>query len=181
VHGGAGAIQVYGGSGSTVINGAAGSSAYLVGEGASTISAAAGNMVWINGAAPVSVQGANGVLAYGGTANGDITFRAGAGSETLCGGTGHDTFIAGNCGSGQSLLVSGGGQDVFDFVNGQTGGTNVICGFVSGIDTISLTGYGDTVPSISVHDNASFCTLGDGSELVVYGVTNLTASAFHIS
>jgi Ca2+-binding RTX toxin-like protein len=178
VQGGAGAITVWGGTGNTVINGTAGSSTYIVGEGASTISAATGNHVWLMGAANVSVHGADGVVAYGGSSTGNNTFQAAAGSETLWGGQGDDTFVAGN---GQSVLVSGGGNDLFSFTDGVTGGTNVIMGFAEGSDTIALNGYGDTVPAISVHGGNSFLTLGDGSHLVVYGVTDLTSSAFHLS
>jgi Ca2+-binding RTX toxin-like protein len=181
VTGGVGAIDVWGGTGNTTISGASGKSVYVVGDGAATVSAATGNLVWVQGEASVSVIGANGVEAYGGTASGNNTFRAAAGSETLWGGAGNDTFFAGNSGSGESYFVSGGGNDQFDFVNGATGGTNVIDGFIQGQDMISLSGYGDTVPSVSVQNGSSYFQLGDGSQVEVYGVTNLTASAFHVS
>ena len=181
VSGGVGAVEVWAGSGNTTISGAAGNSIYIVGEGASTVFAASGNTVWVEGKANVNIFGASGVDAYGGNSFGNDIFHAAAGSETLWGGAGNDTFVAGNAGAGESYFVSGSGHNVFDFMNGATGGASAIFGFVQGQDIISLSGYGDSVPAISVNDGSSFFRLGDGSQVEVFGVTNLGPSAFQIS
>jgi hypothetical protein len=49
---------------------------------------------------------------------------------------------------------------------------------VPGTDTIALHGYGSTVPAINVINGSTYFTLGDGTKVELYGVTNLTAASF---
>ena len=175
VHGGSGPVTVFGGTGQGIFSGAAGS-AFVVGDGASTVQAAAGVGVYITGGANVSVAGSAGADVYGGTSTGDNIFQAGAGSETLWGGLGSDTFLAG-AGS-HALLISGGGDDVFSFLYGaNNGASDTIVGFVPGQSTIDLSGYGSTAPTITYGYGDSILNLADGSQIVVYDVSNLTAAS----
>ena len=175
VHGGSGPVTVFGGTGQGIFSGAAGS-AFVVGDGASTVQAAAGVGVYITGGANVSVAGSAGADVYGGTSTGDNIFQAGAGSETLWGGLGNDTFLAG-AGS-HALLISGGGDDVFSFLYGaNNGASDTIVGFVPGQSTIELSGYGSTAPTITYGYGDSILNLADGSQIVVYDVSNLTAAS----
>jgi len=175
VQGGTGPLTVFDGTGNAIIEGAAGPSTFVVGVGATTVAAASGNTVWIIGSAPVSVAGSAGVDAFGGLALGNNIFQAGAGSETLWGGAGNDSFIGG---SGSATFVSGGGNDVFSFTNGLTGGSDEIVGFVPGADTVDLQGYGAAIPTVTVKNGSSYVTLGDGTHLFFYGITDLTAASF---
>ncbi len=174
VQGGAGAVTVFGGTGAGEYSGAAGS-VFVVGDGASTVQAAAGVGVYVTGGANVSVAGSAGANVYAGSSTGNDIFQAGAGSETLWGGLGNDTFIAG---SGHSLMIGGGGDDVFSFLNGANpGSSDIIAGFVPGQSTIELTGYGSTAPQITYAYGDSILNLQDGSQIVVYDVSNLTAAS----
>jgi len=178
VQGGAGPVTVYGGTGpSTIIEGTAGNSTYVVGEGATTIAAGAGNLVWVEGSAPVSVAGAGGLVVYAGQGTGNYIFDASGGSETLWGGEAADQFIAG---TGNDQMVSGGGADSFKFINGLAGGSDVIYNFRVGTDTIILQSYGGSVPALTVQNGNTYFSLTDGTHVEVAGVTNLTASSFHL-
>jgi Ca2+-binding RTX toxin-like protein len=173
VQGGSGPVTVFGGTGEGNFSGSAGS-IFVVGDGASTVQAATGVSVYVTGNANVSVAGGAGASVYGGTSTGDNVFQATAGNETLWGGLGSDLFLAG---PGSALLVSGGGTDEFRFTAGLSGGSDTIAGFVPGQDTLQLDGYGPTPPPITYAFGDSILNLSDGTQIVVYGVANLTASS----
>jgi Ca2+-binding RTX toxin-like protein len=177
VQGGTGTETVFGGTGTSVILGSPGSS-YVMGLGPATIAATTGDTVWVIGSAQISVSGAPGVIVYAGLSSAGHLMQANAGSETLWGGAGNDTFFAG---SGAGTFVSDGGADVFSFMNGQCGGTDDIVGFVPGLDTIALNAYGASVPQINVVNGSTFFTLGDGTNVELYNVTNLTSASFTTS
>jgi Ca2+-binding RTX toxin-like protein len=179
IQGGAGPVTVFGGFGAGIYSGGPGS-AFVIGAGASTVTAAAGDLVWVTGNAPVSVAGSgSGAEVYGGTATGNDIYQAGTGNETLWGGLGNDLFIAGR--GGTDIFTSGGGDDVFSFLNGSAGADVDIVGFVTGQDSIALHGYGDQVPAITVAFGDSILHLSDGTQIVVEGVTNLTAASFTLT
>jgi Ca2+-binding RTX toxin-like protein len=173
VQGGAGPVTVFGGTGEGNFSGSAGS-VFVVGDGATTVQAATGVSVYVTGNANVSVAGGAGASVYGGTSTGDNVFQATAGNETLWGGLGSDLFLAG---PGNALLVSGGGTDEFRFTAGLSGGSDTIAGFVPGQDTLELDGYGPTPPPITYAFGDSILNLSDGTQIVVYGVANLTVSS----
>ena len=175
VQGGTAPVTVFGGEGPTVIEGTAGNSVFVAGFGPSTISAASGNTVFVLGNAQVSVAGNAGTEVYAGLSDAGNIFQANTGSETLWGGAGNDTFFAG---SGAGTFVSGGGADVFNFTNGLGGGTDVIVGFVPGLDTLALHGYGGAVPQFNVVDGSTYFTLSDGTNVEFYNVTNVTGGSF---
>jgi fibronectin-binding autotransporter adhesin len=178
VQGGTGPETVFGGTGTSVILGSPGNSIYVMGLGPATIAAAAGNTVWVTGSAQVSVTGAAGVVVYAGLSSAGHLLQATAGPETLCGGAGNDTFYAG---SGTGIFVSDGGADMFNFLDGQTGGTDQIFGFVPGLDTLGLQGYGFSVPQLNVVNGSTYFTLSDGTNVELYNVTNLSSGSFNIS
>ncbi len=175
VQGGNAPITVFGGTGPTVIEGTAGNSAFVAGFGPSTISAASGNTVFIVGSAQASVAGNAGAEVYAGLSDANNIFQANTGSETLWGGAGNDTFYAG---SGAGTFVSGGGADIFNFTNGLGGGTDEIVGFVPGLDTLALHGYGGAVPQLNVVNGSTYFTLSDGTNVEIYNLTNVTGGAF---
>jgi hypothetical protein len=178
VQGGTGPETVFGGTGTSVIEGAPGNSVYVVGLGPTTISAATGNTVWIYGSAQVLVAGAAGILVYAGQSSAGHIFQANAGTEVFWGGQGNDSFYAG---PGNDTFVSDGGADIFNFTNNIGGGMDEIVGFVSGLDTISLHGYGAAPPAFSVQSGSTFFTLSDGTNVELYNVTNLGAGAFNMT
>ncbi len=178
VQGGTGPETVFGGTGTSVILGSPGNSTYVMGLGPATIAASTGNTVWVTGSAQVSVSGAPGVIVYAGLSSAGHFLQANAGSETLWGGAGNDTFFAG---SGAGTFVSDGGADVFSFLDGQTGGTNDIVGFVPGLDVISLNEYGASAPALNVVNGSTFFTLSDGTNVELYNVTNMTSASFNIA
>ena len=65
---------------------------------------------------------------------------------------------------------------MFDFLNGNDA-HDTIGGFVVGQDMIDLSGYGGTAPQITYAFGDSILNLQDGSQIVVYGVSNLTAAS----
>ena len=111
---------------------------------------------------------------YAGNSTAGDIFQANAGSETLWGGAGNDTFFAG---SGAGTFVSGGGADIFNFTNGLAGGTEIIDGFIPGLDTIALHGYGLSAPQLNVVNGSTVFTLSDGTQVQLYNVTNMTGNS----
>ncbi len=177
VSGGAGPVDVFGGSGNLILTNATGGSVAVVNQGNNNIAANGGLNVWLGGSSNNTVSGAAGAFVYGGTNDGTNLFNAGAGSETLWGGLGTDVFQGG---TGHALLQSGGGHDSFDFLNGNDA-HDTIGGFVVGQDSLNLSGFGTAAPAITYAYGDSILNLQDGTQIVVYGVTNLTASSIHLT
>ncbi len=173
VQGGAAPVDVFGGSGNLLLTTPAAGSTVVVNQGNNNIAAGAGLDAWLGGTSNNTVAGSAGAFVFGGTNVGSNVFNAGAGSETLWGGLGADSFQGG---TGHALLQSGGGHDVFDFLNGNDA-HDTIGGFVVGQDMIDLSGYGATSPQITYAFGDSILNLQDGSQIVVYGVSNLTAAS----
>lgn len=197
VDGGSSNLLFYGGSGGVTILGGAGSDTYYgnpLSSGKQLIEGGwAGNNYLFagNGAATLVGGGANDqLLAYG---NSDQVLIAGAGNETLSalfssghdslvggsgkdimyGGSGADTFLAG---TGNATIRAGAG-DVFDFINAQAGGKEVIQGYnnttASSIQ-IHLEGYGaDAISSQKVSGGSLTVSLSDGTKLTFQNVTTL--------
>ncbi len=176
IQGGAAPVDVFGGSGNLILTSPAAGSIVVLNQGNNNIAAGAGVDAWLGGSSNNTVAGSAGAFVFGGTNDGSNVFNAGAGSETLWGGLGADTFQGG---TGHALLESGSGHDVFDFLNGNSA-NDTIGGFVVGQDTIDLSGYGPTAPQISYAYGDSILNLQDGTQIVVYGVANLTASSLSL-
>ena len=73
-----------------------------------------------------------------GLAPGPDTLFGGSGAVSILGGA-NDTFVAG---SGSATVDAPLGNNVFVFNDGKAGGSALIQGFTSGMDTIDLLGYG---------------------------------------
>ncbi len=178
VQGGSAPVTVFGGTGRASITGGAPGSVFVVGESATTIAAGLGNTIFIVDSAPVTVNGDSGLVIYAGQGTGDYQFNAGSGSETLWGGAGTDQFSAG---TGNDNMISGGGEDGFNFTDGHNSGSDIIYNFAQGKDTIDLHGYGNAVPTLHVESGSTYFSLADGTHVEIYGVTNLSGSAFSLS
>ncbi len=176
VQGGAAPVDVFGGSGDLLLTTPAYGSTVVVNQGHNNIAAGAGLDAWLGGSSNNTVAGSAGAFVFGGTDVGNNLFNAGAGSETLWGGLGTDTFQGG---TGHALLEAGGGHDAFDFLNGNAA-QDTIGGFIVGQDTIDLSGYGSGAPQITYAYGDSILNLQDGTQIVVYGVSNLTASSISL-
>jgi Ca2+-binding RTX toxin-like protein len=169
--------------------------------GSATVFGGSGSDTFFGGTGPDLVHGGTGgdnlLFAGTGTAtlfgggNGDQLFaagnaaqalHAGAGSETLFGGfsSGSDTFFGG---SGAATITGGTGNNLFVFTDGQAGGKDLIQNFVSGVDSISLSGYGpnavaDAVATQKHVGGSTTITLSDSTKITFTGVPSLHASDF---
>lgn len=169
----------------------------------------AGSATVLGGTGSETVFGGHGrTLAYGGTDGHNVLF-AGTGAATLVGGghgdqlfaEGHKAqkLIAGNgnetlsaalstgnvtlvAGSGKDVLVGGKGHDVFEFIQGQSGGKDLILNFSSN-DKVALIGYELDEVSIALatavtHHGSVSITLSDNTKITFSGVANLKSSNF---
>jgi fibronectin-binding autotransporter adhesin len=184
----AGTLQVLDtGSGDTISAGnsaatiSAGNNALLVFGGGGTMDfvGGAGGATISGGAGATSVAGGSGpMLVYGGT--GPLTFNGGDGNAVVVAGAGNAMVTAG---SGPASLAAGSGDDLFTFVNGQSGGQDVVWQFVHGQDQVQLVGYApnivQTVLAGAVSSGGSTTvTLPDNTMITFAGLAQMTASDF---
>jgi hypothetical protein len=199
-----GNVLVSGGGASTLFGG--GSGDLLVADG-NAAQSGSNQAILLAGPGNETLTGAGftvGNLFYGGggadliVAGGNDTVVAGAGNQTIFGGNAGQTAIL--AGSGQDLIVAGadadyiaassgsalvfaGSGDLFGFVNGQAGGVMDIVGFSVGSDLLQLQGYGsntvaNALANATIAGGSTILSLPDATKVVLYGVTNLTASSF---
>jgi Ca2+-binding RTX toxin-like protein len=183
IFGGSGSDTFFGGSGPDYVQGGSGGKNFLVGgTGAATL-----------------IGGGNGDQLFAGDGPGQL-LQAGSGNETLVGGFGSDTFQGGGSGSstqifggmGNDTFISAGGvatvtagasSNLFAFVKSNPGGSQVINGFISGVDQIGLEGFkGNEVThalkSQTVVDGNDTVTLSDNTKITFVGVRSLSESDF---
>lgn len=179
---GSGSATVFGGTGGgDYFGGANGNSVIFAGQGASTVTALNGDMVFLDGGANnLVVAGAGNVTLAGGGSTGNNFFAAGSGADLIGAGSGNDLFLAG---TGTATLSGGGGSNLYAFVNGASGGSDLITDFKVGADLISLQGYGNgavaaALQSAHVAGGSTTINLSDGTQITFLGVTNLTSSSF---
>lgn len=192
VVGGAGVVVATGGAGGDVIvGGSSGRDVLSTGGGANLLFGGS------NGDTLIATGAGGGTLVSGGGTT-TMNLVSSTGSDTLFGGAqGSQTNVLGGAGTANVILGAGaaniygasGTLNVFagtgalslDFVAGQPGGglLNVV-GFDTAADHIVLTGYAPgTAAAVfagaQVANGNTILTLTNGTEVVLFGVTNLTS------
>jgi len=138
----------------------------IMGTGAATVNA--------NGP-QVAVSGAAGALTFIGKAGID-TITAGSGSTTITANADTLNFTAGKGAASTASITAGTGNEVYNFINGQAGGSVTISAFAFGKDTIHLQGYsGSGIKSEIVVGGSTQITLADNTHINLLGVTDPTS------
>ena len=112
---------------------------------------------------------------------GGDTLKAGSGHDLLIGGAGADTFVGG---SGHSTVTAGSGGQVFEFINHEAGGTELVQGiFDPASIQIDLQGYGHdainrALAGQTVTNGSVTISLTDGTKVTFDDVTSLNRSNF---
>jgi Ca2+-binding RTX toxin-like protein len=194
--GGAGGATILGGSGSDTYLGSAGPTHRQLIEGGS----AGNNFLFAGNGAATLVGGGNNdqlfadgshhQLLIAGSGNetlsaafgtGADTLQAGSGNDLLVGGTGSDTFVGG---SGHATVQAGSGNQLFEFINHQAGGTELVQGiFDPSSIKIDLEGYSSNAVSEAlatqrVTNGSVTIGLTDGTKITFQDVTSLSKSNF---
>ena len=113
--------------------------------------------------------------------SGNDTLRAGSGNDQLIGGAGADTFVGG---FGNATVTAGFGGQVFEFINHQAGGNELVQGiFDPSSIKIDLEGYGSNevakaLASQTVQNGSVTIGLTDGTKITFEDVTSLSKSNF---
>ena len=138
------------------------------GGGGDTLVGGTGRSVLVGGAGSTEfIAGGGASTVIGGT--GSDTIWGGAGTLTASLGGGADTMVLG---SGTTTVDGGGDADRYDIIAGEAGGRDVIAGFKTGIDSISLFGYA-AAPTVSVAGGNTTLGLADGTMVTLLGVSQL--------
>ncbi len=201
IQGNASNLFFVGASGAATIFGGSGSDTYFGGSGPDYVQGGTGGKNFLAGGsgAATLIGGGDGDTLTAGIGSGQL-LRAGSGNETLIGGIGSDTFEGGGKGSstqifggmGNDTFISAGGaatvtagsaSNLFVFTKSNPGGTEVIQGFISGLDQIGLEGFkgnevAHALKSQKVVDGNDTITLSDNTKVTFVGVTSLSESDF---
>ncbi len=169
-------VSVLGGSGGLVVVGGAGADTVRPGTGSATLYGGSGGGVFDAGYGGHSVMVAgSGAATLAGGGAGDVLFcsaaaptaaAAGAGSEVIGGGGGQDVMAGG---SGTTVAFVGAGADTVAAFE-PLGGTLLVVGFRSGVDTLELnTASGGRISTVTGAYGSSY-TFQNGARVVLYGV-----------
>ena len=169
---GAGNDEVVGAGGHNSLFGGAGSDTLFAGDGGNVLVGGTGASVLVGGSGSTDFIGGTGASTVSGGAGSD-TVWTGAGTMTATLGDGADTTILQ---SGNASIFGGVGPDLYDVVNANAGGRNVISGFKIGIDTIALYGYPAPATVVVAGGNTTL-GLGDGTSITLLGITHLDAGS----
>ena len=179
VEGGSGSVTLFGGAGGGLAVGGTDGNNYLqagsqpttlFGGGSNSILYAGGNV------SDVLHAGEGNQTLVGSQSTGDNIFYAGAGKDQITAGAGNDTIFAG---SGSATILGGSGQNTYEFLASMTSASaSVSIGdFHVGADRLVISGYGSSTDSVfnnkTVSSGSTMLTLGDGTKVVLTGVTNL--------
>jgi serralysin len=165
INGTAGADTIFGTTGRDVIYAKAGSDVIYGRGGNDIIFGEDGNDVIIVNSGNCSL--------VGGTGNDHI--YGGWGNDTLLGGDGIDILMAG---AGNDVLDGGAGQDFFIY-SGFGFGSDIIRGFLRGVDKIDVAeNISNLVSRITYDSDSAMVRLADGSVIDLLGITQLSASDF---
>jgi Ca2+-binding RTX toxin-like protein len=182
VLGGTGSATIYGGNGPNEFRGgSAGNNVIYAGAGRATVFGGGdGDVIFAEGdEKQVLHAGPGAVTLYGAMAGGDNTFHAGSGDTEIVGGWGDDRFVAG---LGDSTITGGPGRDVYVFINGSSGGNDIVWNFDSN-DEIVLQGYGKGAVKAALASQVQVgggvqITLADSTTVTFMGLNMLTKSDF---
>ena len=177
-----------GGSGAWSINtGAGDDTIQLLGTGNDTVRAGTGrNVIQLAGGHDqVISEGTDRITLGAGSATilatgaGKQEVFGGSGSTMITGGWGDDTFIDG---LGDSTIFGGPGEDIYSFIDGISGGHDVIYGFNSN-DHIDLSGYGESAVANALASQTNVAggvqiTLANSATVTFMGLSQLTAGSF---
>ena len=191
---GGGDDMLYGGAGDDFLGGGTGSDAIWAEDGDDTLfgggtpghdrldAGAGDDQVWAGGGDDALFGRAGDDLL--GTGSGDDRAEGGTGADTLYGGAGNDTLDAGRGadivwgGTGDDVIDLGGSDgaaDTFGFAAGH--GQDTVHGFEAGVDTLDLSGLGQTLASVwgAMRTVAEGLQLDFGQDgVLLTGVTALT-------
>lgn len=179
VEGGSGSVTLFGGAGGGVFKGgAAGDNLLKAGEGPTTLYGGGSNSVLYAGGnvSDVLYAGEGNQTLVGSLSTGNNIFFGGPGNDVIDGGVGNDLFFAG---SGAESLLGGGGQNTYEFLASMTSASaSVSIGdFQVGQDRLIISGYGTSTDDVynnkTVSAGSTILTLGDGTKVVLTGITNL--------
>ncbi|HEY0185468.1 MAG TPA: calcium-binding protein [Rhodopila sp.] len=194
--GGGGGVTILGGTGSDtylgatgethrqlIEGGSAGNNFLFAGSGSATlIGGGSGDQLFAYGAQhQLLVAGAGNETLSAAFSTGGDTLKAGSGKDLLIGGSGADTFVGG---SGSATIQAGFSGNVFEFINHQAGGTDLIQGiFDPASIKIDLVGYGkgaidNALHSQTVQGGSVTIGLTDGTKITFQDVTKLDRSNF---
>ena len=194
--GGSGGATILGGSGSDtyfgsirptgkqlIVGGTGGNNVLFAGDGAATLVGGGRND-------QLFAYGSHHQLLMAGSANetlsaalstGNDTIRAGSGNDLMIGGGGADTFIGG---SGHATVTAGYGKQVFEFINQQVGGTELVQGISDPASIkINLDEYGagavdQALAQQTVKNGSVTIGLRDGTKITYQDVVSLDRSNF---
>lgn len=181
--GGIGRLGATGGSGTAMfVGGSAGDNNLSAGTGTAVVFAGgAGDVItFANAAADVAVlrTGAETVQGAGNSA-GFSVYTEGA-DAAITGGSGNDGFVLG---SGSSTVDGGGGINAFVFINGESGGQDVIQDWDSTRDFAFLIGYGAGAAANAVAaqvrgPSGTVVTLPDHTRITFAGLASVGNGSF---
>jgi len=166
----------FSGADSSITGGAGGMSGVSTGANSTLVGGTGGAQFTVTGANSTAVAGPGpGITGIDETASTGpelISENPGATAGTLVAtlGSGADTVLGGG---GFSYIQAGTGPDVFGFINGTTGGTEIINGF-NPADTLVFAGYSappteDITSFLGV--TTDIVTLSDNTKIYLLGVT----------
>lgn len=187
VFGGSGSDTLIGGTGPDVFYGGTSGNNFLqAGTGSATLFGGGnGDQLYAGGSAAQALHAGSGnETLFGGGAAGQDTFYAGSGADQITGSTGKSTFVLGTGTATITAVPSGSLKDVFDAINGQAGGKDLVQGLSSASQLrIDLTGYGpneaaDAVAGQTTNGSSVTITLSDNTQITFANITHLTSSNF---
>jgi Ca2+-binding RTX toxin-like protein len=170
--GGAGAVSIGGGSTDATLFGGTGTANSVLTGGVNVSEVAQGS------GATTMIAGSGNSTLFGANSTGSETYLTssvpgataaitlGSGSNSVVGGGGASTIWAGT-----STVAGSGGSDVFNFVNGQAGGSETIYGLAFAKSfNFTFAGYSDPVASEKVVGGSDVITLSDNTVVTLVGV-----------
>jgi Ca2+-binding RTX toxin-like protein len=179
IEGGSGSVTLFGGAGGgSATGGSNGGNLLEAGTGATTLYGGGSNSALYAGGSVTDVlyAGLGNQTLVGSLSTGSNIFYAGSGSDSITAGVGNDTIFAG---TGSATILGGGGQNTYEFLASMTSSSaSVSIGdFHVGTDRLVISGYGTSTDSVynnrTVASGSTMLTLGDGTKVVLTGVTNL--------